>query len=163
MGSMPRKPPLEVVRGVRSRAVDEAAAVAREAAAKATGARDVAERAKEHERSVRASASARTLAEQDALAPGASPRALAQLAAFEHGLETKIAREAAKAREAERRAAEASLEEDVRRQGLVTAKGALDVVEKHQARTRAQQDKHDQEKLDETAEESHAARRRPLR
>jgi hypothetical protein len=157
--AMARKPPLEVVVGVRSRAVDDAAETTRDAAAAAARARDDAERAREDERAVRDAASARTRAEQDALASSASPRDLAQLAAFAHGLATKVAHGAARTAEAERRATEAAAREAEERARLVTAKGSLEVVEKHRARTRAADDALDQQQLDEAAEEAHAARR----
>lgn len=156
---MPRKPPLDVVRVVRERSVDEAAGALRKAADEKAEAKAIADRARREEQDERAAAEAKKAAESAALGASMSPRDLAQLAAFEHGASVRVERAAQRTAAAENREHASREEEDRKRDELVEARRSLDVVEKHQARWREAKVREDQAKIDEGAEESFAARR----
>lgn len=160
---MGRKPPLDVVRVVRARALDDAKAGALATAGAAQGARREAERAAAIEQAGRAreaDAHAKELAERP---ERVSPRELAQLAAFELGAEARIDRLRASTRAASQQADDAGRADDEARALLVRAKGALEGVEGYQARARQAEEREEQARADEGAEEAFAARRPPRR
>jgi hypothetical protein len=155
-----KRPPLEAARVLRSKKVEANAEAVRHAAEAAERGRGEATRAEEAEQSARRELERTEREERASLESTFDARDLAQLAAFEvgHALERDrlAARTAAAARDAEK----ASAEELARRSTLALARADLDAVEKHQARWRTSEEKRAQEKADEAAEESHAARRR---
>ena len=157
-----KRPPLEAARVVRARKVDATVEEMRTAAAAAARAGENAERARAAEREARENAERAESEERVSLETQTqrSARDLAQLAAFEvgHALEHErlAARTAATARDAET----ARDQELSQRSKLGTARADLHAVEKHQAKWRANEEKRVQDKADEAAEESHAARRR---
>jgi len=154
-----KKPPLEAVRVVRARKVDHTAEAMRNAAVEAERARTEAERARESEKHAREEAERAERSERASLGERMSPRELAQLAAFEVGHQLENEKLAAKAAKAARDADAARAEELARRSKLAQARADLDAVEKHQSKWRTSEEKRAQEKTDEAAEESHAARR----
>lgn len=158
-----RKPPLEVVRVVRSKAVDEAAASLRTAVEQANAARAAAIAAAERATRTRDGERSTRDAEADELGRGASARDFAQLAAFEVGAEQRIAEAEARARASAAVARESTSVEDRARGSLVEARTALDVVERHQRAARTRADREADARQDEAAEEAFAARfRRPM-
>jgi hypothetical protein len=158
---MSRKLPLDAVRVVRAQQLD-AAAAAREVAAAATA------RA-EAELAVRRGAEARSrdeAARTDAEAlsafveEGGCAADLAQHAAWRGAAAQRIeAAAAASTRAAGALEAAARLEEQ-QREALLAARAELDAVDRFRARVAAQREADGQAKLDEAAEEAHAARAR---
>lgn len=155
-----RKPPLEVVRVVRAQAVDAAAdslrvaaESAREAEALARSAEDTARQTRAHEQDVQR-AEARALG---------SARDFAQLAAFAIGAEQRIAAADERAHTSAAKARDERALEERAREGLVEARAALDVVERHQREAGRRAEREADARTDEAAEEAFAARfRRPL-
>ena len=155
-----KKPPLEVVRVVRARAVDDAAEKLRVAAARADAARALAEQARLAEETQRRDAADAHAREAAAVAGALSPRALADLAAFEHAAARRTEQAAAHASDAEDRALTIESAADRARALTAEARHSLEGVEAHQARWRAAHDAAEQTRSDESAEESFAARLR---
>jgi hypothetical protein len=153
-----KRKPLEIVRVVRARVVDDAARALRDAEATAARAREVEEQARKHEAETRDEARARTEQETNTLARGASARDFAQLAAFAVGNERAIERARAEAHAAELKTNEAKERAERSRGTLIEARSSLDIVEKHQAAVRKRDDEAAAARLDEVAEDAHAAR-----
>ena len=155
-----KRPPLDAVRTVRARKVDAAALETRRAADVADRARAIEARAREAEEHGKAEAARLEADERQRISSTTSARELAQLGAFEVG--NALTRERLEARTAAAaRDTEAALDaERARRSTLATAEAELDAVKKHQEAWRKTEAAHAQEKADEAAEESHAARRR---
>lgn len=153
-----RKPPLEVVRVVRSKAVDDASTSLREAAERARRAAEEARVAEERAAHTRAHERAAVHAEGAELSRGASARDFAQLAAFEVGAERRVADATARAAERAAVARDAHAHEDRARAELTEARASLDVVERHQRDAAQKQARQDDARVDEAAEEAFAAR-----
>ncbi len=157
---MAKKPPLEVVRTVRQRALDEAARAMQSATRDRMTAEELAARATAEEANARAAAWARRTAEETALAPAASPRELAQLAAFNLAEERRLQLAAERTTAATSLKAKAEAKENAQRTQVIASRTGLDVVEKVQAEWRALRDAAEQARVDEGAEEAHAGRRK---
>lgn len=157
---MAKKPPLEVVRTVRQRALDDAARAMQTATRERQRAEDLAARAAHEESTARAAAESRRQSEESALAAAMSPRELAQLAAFELAERRKLELAAERTAAAAALEAKATEKENARRGDVVRSRTGLDVVEKVQDKWRADQRDAEQAAIDEAAEEAHAARRR---
>ncbi len=158
LGQMSKRKPLEVVRVVRARAVDDAARTLREAEERAARAREVEEEARRREAEARAEARARTEQEVTVLSKGASARDFAQIAAFAVGNERAIERAREQSRAAEAKSKETKSAAERSRGTLIEAKTSLEVVEKHQASARKREDEAAAARLDEVAEDAFAAR-----
>jgi hypothetical protein len=154
-----RKPPLEVVRVVRARAVDDAAASLREAEIRAARAREQAEAARAREINVAEAARAAERQEAAELAKGATARDFAQLASFAHGNERAVDRARAARTDADRTAASADQHAEGTRSVLIGARTSLEVVDRHRERVRVQEERAAMERTDEAAEDAFAARR----
>jgi len=158
LSSVSKRKPLEIVRVVRARAVDDAARALREAEARAARARESEQAAKQREVAVRDEARTRSDAELAELARGASPRDLAQLAAFHVGNEQAIGRARLEANAAERARREEAERAERERRALIEARTSLDVVEKHQRTVAKRDEDAAAARLEEVAEDAHAAR-----
>lgn len=143
---------------VRARTVDDRSSELAEARRQADRARAAADEGRERAARTRDELRGQAERETEELSRGASARDFAQLAAFEVGAEQSIARAEDAARAAARRADEAARVEDARRAALGDARAALDVVEKHQAKSRAREERDAAARLDEAAEDAFAAR-----
>lgn len=158
MDTVSKRKPLEVVRIVRERSVDDAARALRDAEQKAARAREVEEEARRREAETREEARARTEQETATLSRGASARDFAQLAAFAVGNERAIERAREQAAVAESKSKEAKAATERSRGTLIEAKNALQIVEKHQETARKRDDTAAAARLDEVAEDAYAAR-----
>lgn len=158
---MVRKLPLDVVRIVREQQVDAAATARREAAAATARAEGelIARRGAEARRRDEA---ARTDAEalSGFAQEGVSAADLAQHAAWRGAAAQRIEAAADASARAAGDLEEASRAEEQQREALVAARAELDAVERYRARVASQRDAEAQAKLDEAAEEAHAARAR---
>jgi hypothetical protein len=150
-----RKAPLDVVRVVRARVVDDAARSLRDARDSRERAKSAAADAHNREEETRSEA-ARRVAEEKKQASSASD--LAQLAAFEVGNAIAIERAAQEARAAAKRAEEAARLEEEKRASLVEAEASLSIVEKHQEKHRVREERARDARIDEVAEDAFAAR-----
>lgn len=153
-----RKPPLEVVRVVRAKAVEDASTSLREAAERARRTAEEARAAEERAAHTHAHEDAAVRAEGAELARGASARDFAQLAAFEVGAERRVAEATARAADRAAKARDAQKQEDRERAALTEARASLDVVERHQREAAEKQARQDDARVDEAAEEAFAAR-----
>lgn len=152
---MSERKPLEPVRIVREHAVDAEAERLRAATDALAEARRRVETTKTKAATLRTEVASQ-LAKERALAE--TPRERNQLALFRAATEQRIAEAeaaVARAREAEAAAERAHAE---RTRALADARAALDIVEKHQERTREALDRDAQERVDEAAEDGFAAR-----
>jgi hypothetical protein len=150
---------LEAVRVVRANAVDDRATNARKAAQASAEARARADQARELDLRARHEAARAQDSERDALADGASPRDLAQLASFEVGVALERQRREARTVQVEREANACTERERAARAELEAARAALEVVERHQEKARKAEERRAQDRVDEASEEAHAGRR----
>lgn len=150
-----KRRPLEAVRVIRDRGVKDAARALTDAERRAEAARAEAEAAREAEASTRARARDALEAERRTVA---TARDLAQLAAFAVGQSLAVERAQQQADAADGLARESSAKVDEAREGLVVARVALGVVEKHQERARVRDDRARDARTDEVAEDAFAAR-----
>ena len=145
---------------MRSRSVDEASSALRAAGQSARAAEEAARAAAEEAGKTRHHEQATRQREASELQ---SARDFSQLAAFDLGAERRIAAADERARASASRASEAHSLEDRARTGLIEARAALDVVERHQRDARVAAERKTESATDEAAEEAFAARfRRPV-
>ncbi len=150
-----KRRPLEAVRVVRDRVVKDAARSLTDAERREQAARAAAEAAREAEASTRTRARDALDAEGRAVSTAGD---LAQLAAFAAGQAMAIDRAKSLADDAATRARESAAKVSEARGELVSARVALDVVEKHQAEARARDDRARDRQTEELAEDAFASR-----
>jgi hypothetical protein len=147
--------PLEPVRVVREHAVDAEAERLRLSRLQLAEARAKTEAAKARVTSMREEMSVQLAKERSA---ATTARDHQQLALYRAAAEARIAEAEAVAKQAVEAEAVAARAVEERTRALADARAALDIVEKHQERTRATLDREAQERIDEAAEEGFAAR-----
>lgn len=150
-----KRKPLEAVRVVRDRAVDDAARTLALAEQRAADARARAGAARDEAAATRALAAEQIAREQRS---ATSARDLAQLAAFEAGRAIAVDQAQEQAGRVEAAARESDAAVDQSRASLAGARVALAVVEKHQDQARKRDDREREARIEEVAEDSFGAR-----